>query len=423
MHTIANIMAKTGLNVLLNPEVQALMKTNITFDMLILEAAYTDLLFGLAVHFNALLVGISTCAADWNINRLKDHGVTVVDEPLMPMITRTSGSIWDRLYNWYMSTEEWLLFEMIFLAKLQMVHDYFYGHLDQSLSEIRHSFCLILLNQHFSIFRARSNAPGIIEVGGLHIPKNVPKLPRDLQVFIDEAEHGVIYFSMGVELKAKDLPAETLEIFVETFKSIPQHVIWKFEGKPFKNLPQNVYMAKFLPQQAILAHPNVKSFICHGGMLSIIEAAYYGTPLLGFPIYYDQFRNFEVLVDDGMALVMNINSFSGEDLKRSIDSLIYNPTFSENALAISQRFRDRPMHPLEETIYWTEYVLRYKGAKHMRVPHANIKFAEYYSLDKFLLLGLRFFVTVFSVWFALSKWRWYLNYLVKFAKRFFHFLR
>ncbi|EDV42995.2 uncharacterized protein Dana_GF18259 [Drosophila ananassae] len=418
MHTMANVMVKAGLNVLLNPGVQALIKTNVTFDLLILEAGYTDLLYGLAAHFNASLVGISTCGADWNINRLKDHGVSVVEEPIMPLVTPASGSIWDRLYTWYISTEEWLLFEMIFLPKLKMVHDYFFGHLDQSFLEIRHSFSLILLNQHFSMFRARPNAPGIIEVGGLHIPKVVPKLSKDLQVFIDEAEYGVIYFSLGVELKCKDLPTETLEMFVETFKSLPQRVIWKFEDEPFENLTQNIYMANFLPQQTILAHPNVKMFICHGGMLSVIEAVYYGKPLLGFPIYYDQFRNFEVLVDDGMALLMNINSFSGEDLKKSIDSLINNPTFSENALALSQRFRDRPMHPLEQTIYWTEYVLRYKGAKHMRVPHSNIKFAEYYSLDKFLLLGLRFFVTIFSVYFALSKWRCYLRYLVKFAKRF-----
>ncbi|KAH8277056.1 hypothetical protein KR026_004439 [Drosophila bipectinata] len=418
MHSMANIMIRAGLNVLLNPEVQALMKSNVTFDLLILEAGYTDLLFGLAEHFNALLIGISTCGADWNINRLKDHGVSVMEEPIMPMGTQTSGSIWARLYNWYLTTEEWLLFEMIFLPKLQMVHDYFFGHLEQSFLEIRHSFCLMLLNQHFSMFRARPNAPGLVEVGGLHIPKEVPKLPRDLQVFINEAEHGVIYFSMGVELKGKDLPAEILKTFLEIFQSIPQRIIWKFEGKPFENLTQNVYMAKFLPQLAILAHPNVKIFICHGGMLSIMEAVYYGKPLLGLPIFYDQSRNFEVLVDDGMALVMNINSFSGEELKISIESLINSSAFLDNALAISQRFRDRPTHPLKNAIYWTEYILRYKGAKHMRVPNSHIKFTEYYSLDKFLFLGLRLFVTVFSVFFALSKGRCYLKYLVKFAKRF-----
>ncbi len=38
---------------------------------------------------------------------------------------------------------------------------------------------------------------------------------------------------------------------------------------------------------------------------------------------------------------------------------------------LSQIFKDRPMSPQETVVYWTEYVLRYKGTRHLRPPIAH----------------------------------------------------
>jgi glucuronosyltransferase len=47
----------------------------------------------------------------------------------------------------------------------------------------------------------------------------------------------------------------------------------------------------WLPQQDILAHKNVKVFVTHGGLFSLLEGLHYGTKMVGLPLATDQFAN------------------------------------------------------------------------------------------------------------------------------------
>lgn len=42
---------------------------------------------------------------------------------------------------------------------------------------------------------------------------------------------------------------------------------------------------------------------------------------------------------------------------------------------------DQPMTGLERAIWWTEYVIRHKGAKHLRSPALDIPSYQYFLLD------------------------------------------
>lgn len=106
--------------------------------------------------------------------------------------------------------------------------------------------------------------PGIIYYGGAHIKSPKP-LPNYLQEFMDSAEHGVIYFSLGSHLQSSKLPKENIEAFVNVFRTLEQRIIWKFEDETYK-VPSNVLIGKWLPQSDILAHPNMVLFITHGGI-------------------------------------------------------------------------------------------------------------------------------------------------------------
>lgn len=75
----------------------------------------------------------------------------------------------------------------------------------------------------------------------------------------------MIYFSFGSCIRSADLPKEKLEAFVETFRLLKQKVLWKFENETLPNMPSNVMIRKWLPQNDILAHKNVVLFLGHGG--------------------------------------------------------------------------------------------------------------------------------------------------------------
>ncbi|XP_034488820.1 UDP-glucuronosyltransferase 2C1 [Drosophila innubila] len=405
MNFIRNYMVKTCLNVLDNAEVQQLFQSKKSYDLMIMEPSYTDALFGMAAHFNAKLIGLATSGGDWNINSLVGYTATSTFEPISVTSFKRGITLLDRLYNWMFIAEEWMVHTLIFLPGLLAVHEHFFGHLTQSFTEIRQSFSLILLNQHFSLFDARPNVPSLIEVGGMHVPKLTPQLPPELAQFLDDAPQGVILMTLGTELRSSDLSAATLALILDTFAILPQRIIWKFEGNQRPNASANIYMNEWLPQQAILAHPNVRLFISHGGMLSIIEAVYYAKPVLGMPLFFDQFRNVERMQLEGAALLLDILSLTRQDFESAIRQLLDQPQYRHNVQALSQRFRDQPMHPLDTAVYWTEYILRYKGAPHMRISPFNMKFIDYYCLDNLLFIIVRLSLLIALVAYALHKFR------------------
>ena len=83
-------------------------------------------------------------------------------------------------------------------------------------------------------------------------------------------------FALGVSLIPSQLPKAQVKAFFDAFRRLPQRVIMRME-RPEEDIevPENVLLRSFLPQQAILAHPNVTLYFGHGGVNGLMEAIYY----------------------------------------------------------------------------------------------------------------------------------------------------
>lgn len=246
--------------------------------------------------------------------------------------------------------------------------------------EIRDQIALFLTNGHYAYESPRPLVPNVIPVGGFHVQKP-KKLPQDLQKFMDEAPQGVIFFSLGSNMKSEMLPKETQNAILRALGKLKEKVIYKFKVDKEMTVPKNVLTGNWFSQNDILAHPNLKLFISHGGLLSTIEAIHHGVPVLGIPVFGDQKSNIPIAVRNGYALQLDIKDITEESLLKKITELIANPKYKENVKRLSSLLKDQPLSPMDTAVFWVEHVIRHKGAPHLKNCGIYLSWYQYLLLD------------------------------------------
>ncbi|EDV54001.2 uncharacterized protein Dere_GG12426 [Drosophila erecta] len=372
------------------------------FDLILMDPSNLDALYGLVEYYNATLIGLTSTSINWFIEELAGNPAPSLNEPISQIGYSRDYSIVSRIRNWIHINEEKLMEYLIILPAQLRVFKRFFGYSTEKFYELRGRYSLILVNNHFSLGKVRSNVPNLIEVGGIHLSQRPEPCDESLQKFMDEAEHGVIYFSMGLDIMVKFLPDTLQQTLIMSFAKLKQRVVWKNELFNMPNKSDNIYAIDKAPQRQILAHSNVRLFITNGGLLSVIEAVDSGVPMLGLPVFFDQFGNLRWGQLAGMAEVLDINNLNVDTLTKTIIELIENPTYALNAYKISTTFKDRPMSPLDTAVWWTEYALRNRNISHIRLNVEEIPLMHYYRIDSILTFFLRFLLIAGSVIFFVS---------------------
>ncbi|XP_037543893.1 UDP-glucuronosyltransferase 2C1-like [Nematolebias whitei] len=230
----------------------------------------------------------------------------------------------------------------------------------------------------------RPTMPNIIYIGGFQCKPAQP-LPAELEEFVQSAgEHGVIVMTLGTFIHA--LPKEVAEEMASVFATLPQKVIWRHKGERPVMLGNNTLMTDWMPQKDLLGHSQVKLFIAHGGTNGVQEAIYYGVPVLGIPLFFDQYDNLIRLQERGSAKILKLADFNGQTFKESIEEVLYNDSYRQNMQKLSRLHRDQPMAPMDKAVFWVEYVMRNKGASHLRTEAYTMPWYSYYSIDVVLFL-------------------------------------
>ncbi|RZB40978.1 UDPGT and/or Glyco tran 28 C domain containing protein [Asbolus verrucosus] len=186
---------------------------------------------------------------------------------------------------------------------------------------------------------------------------------------------------MGSNLKSSELPPVTRDEILKAFSKLKQNVLWKWETDNMPGKPKNVKLMKWLPQSDVLAHPNVKALISHGGLLSTMESIYYGLPMIGIPIFSDQKMNMAIATSYGYAVRIHFQELNEETLSSALHQVLNDPKYRNNAKKRSSIMRDRPIKPMDNAIYWIEYVIRHQGAPHLRYPGMDLTWFQRNLLD------------------------------------------
>ncbi|CAL4065676.1 unnamed protein product, partial [Meganyctiphanes norvegica] len=92
----------------------------------------------------------------------------------------------------------------------------------------------------------------VVYAGGIHL-KDAKPLTGDLEEWAQSSgEAGFIYMSFGSLVKTSEMPEEYRQVFIKAFSSIDLKVLWKSDQETMADLPDNVQLRKWLPQQDIL---------------------------------------------------------------------------------------------------------------------------------------------------------------------------
>ncbi|KAK4321211.1 hypothetical protein Pmani_007936 [Petrolisthes manimaculis] len=161
------------------------------------------------------------------------------------------------------------------------------------------------------------------------------------------------------------MPTKYRDVFIEAFRRLPHRVIWKYDVE-LNGVSDNVLIQKWLPQQDILV--------------------------------VDQPRNSLFVKNKGLGEMLLWEELTVDDLVTTITKITTNPQYMENMKSISRILRDQLTTPKERAVYWTEYVIRHKGAPQLKCPAADLSWVEFLMLDVLAVLLVVLHITIYILY-------------------------
>ncbi|XP_018522294.1 UDP-glucuronosyltransferase 2C1-like [Lates calcarifer] len=294
----------------------------------------------------------------------------------------------------------------------QAVCDQFFGP-EVRYSDLLRGADLWLMRVDFVFEFPRPTMPNVVYIGGFQCKPSEP-LPEHLEEFVQSSgEHGVIIMSLGTFVN--ELPADITDTIAAAFARLPQKVIWRHKGKRPATLGNNTLIVDWMPQNDLLGHPKVNLFVAHGGTNGVQEAIYHGVPVVGLPLFFDQYDNLLRLEERGAAKLLTINTVDKDNnFLEAIQEVLTEPSYRMNMQRLSRLHRDQPITPLDHALFWIEFVMRHKGAAHLRTESYRLPWYSYHSVDVMLfLLTVALLILSLFVGLVWSCFRWCLKRKIK----------
>ncbi|NWW47107.1 UD11 glucuronosyltransferase, partial [Pedionomus torquatus] len=270
------------------------------------------------------------------------------------------------------------LFCSLFYSKFEKLASEFL-HRDVTILELFSKASIWLMRYDFAFEYPRPVMPNMVYIGGINCEQKKP-LSKEFEAMVNASgEHGIVVFSLGSMVS--DIPMKKAIEIADALGSVPQTVLWRYTGEVPPNLPKNVKLVKWLPQNDLLAHPKTRAFITHGGSHGVYEGICNAVPMVLMPLFGDQMDNAKRVESRGAGLTLNILEMTSKDISTALKAVINDKRYKENIKRLSDLHLDRPIHPLDLAVHWVEFVMRHKGAPHLRPAAHDLNWIQYHSLD------------------------------------------
>ncbi|GMT04664.1 hypothetical protein PENTCL1PPCAC_26838, partial [Pristionchus entomophagus] len=205
----------------------------------------------------------------------------------------------------------------------------------------------LMENVHPLLDLSKPTLQSIIPIGGITVGERSSNLIRkELEEDLEEAKSKKrILVSFGTVMNPKIMDFEIKRNLMEALGKLEEVVFfWNGKRKLMMDIevPSNVKIHDWLPQNDLLASGQIDLFISHMGIGSMTEAAYNGVPLLAVPIFVDQHYNFLCASRLGIARFVDKTSLreSSDALTTAIREAIHDNDLTVNSKQLAQNLRN-----------------------------------------------------------------------------------
>jgi glucuronosyltransferase len=221
------------------------------FDLILIEC-FHPVMYALAGRFQAPIIGVSSLG-------LLASGYDIIGNPTHPALYpdvilsfhSKKLSLWQKLQSLLFNLWSRYYHHNILVPRADQMARRYFGEDIAYLGDLERNVSMYFLNVNPLMYPPRPNVPAIVEMGQMHI-KPVKALPKDLQNILDEAAQGVVYFSLGSNVKSVNIPEGLRNNVIAALSELPYLVLWKWESDHLPGKPDNVIIRKWLPQQDVL---------------------------------------------------------------------------------------------------------------------------------------------------------------------------
>lgn len=263
---------------ILHPAVQELLKPGVKFDLVISEIMLNEATLGFSEFFDCPHILLSTIGASTWVDLITNNPSPLSYVPSSFLDLSDKMTLFQRLQNTLFFYIEQTIMHVLYYPKQKEIYETAFPNSENFRpfwEKMKHGTSLVFLNVHFSISFPRPYLPNLvspnfkkmskmihfislqIEIGGMHIKKVSNPLPQDIQDFIDSAEYGVVYFSLGGNLNPSVMPLEKQLAIINALAKLKQNVLWKWDDEDANVDREKFLVKKWFPQDDILANPKV----------------------------------------------------------------------------------------------------------------------------------------------------------------------
>lgn len=389
-----------------HPKIRELMykPSDTKFDILIIESGLPSLLV-LAEIYNCPIVSIYASELSNKIHEYAGNCVNPATHPEIysTVISNDKLNFFERLRSFILETLSLNVFKTMNLKISEYLLDLNYPELKfPGLSQIFIKRLAILISGvSIMTTNVRPTVPNYHQIGFSHVEP--PKELKDLKLkkFLDESTSGVVVVSFGTI--AVDFPDHLIAKFAATFRELPFNFIWKSDNEKTKHLdiPNNCLLLNWFPLADILAHPNVKLIISHGGLRTIEESIDREIPMILIPINFDQPFNALLQTKNKISKNLDLNNFSKEGLMEAIMEMT-KPQYKENIKHVKALVYDKISTSIDEAADNIEQLIKHNETfkfqlynARLAADYSEIMSVIYFTIGRFIIL----FYTILNYFF------------------------